>query len=410
MQLLEKALVKHGIQLGLERMNKAIDILNHPEKTLRVILVTGTNGKGSVVCTLSNILQCAGYNVGSYYSPHLIHYNERWQINGKEISDEKMHKYEQQMLRLTKSQQLTLFEAFTAIAYQYFSDENCDFAVMEVGMGGRLDATNIAQEEISIITTLGMEHTKHLGNSIEQIAYEKAGILKHGRGIIGEVPKPAKTTIENEAKKRNVSLKYLGKDFHYKLLEATDKYTCFDYQGQHSYNSLQSSLIGRYQVTNSSLAIAAAEELGISKNAIEKGLKQTKLNGRMEILCRSPLVVADGTHNVHSTTKLVNNLDLFKFDRLILLFAALQDKDWKGMLDLLTPKTSLLVTTQSSNSRSVKTEQLAEHAKKSTQTQTVPNIQDAYKKALAATKKNDLLLICGSLYFVGDILKLQSTL
>src|SRR3989338_6765482 len=186
MLLLEKKRAKFGVKMGLERTQKLCEVLGNPQDKLKVILVTGTNGKGSVVSYLAGILSEAGYKTGSYFSPHLVKYNERFKIDGKEISDKEFKRYEKEVLDLFKrGYDMTLFEALTAIAYKYFADKNCDFAVMEIGMGGSYDATNIASEAIAIITNVDLDHTEYLGDSIEKIARDKAGIIKNKNVITG---------------------------------------------------------------------------------------------------------------------------------------------------------------------------------------------------------------------------------
>ena len=406
MLLLEKHMAKFGMQLGLERIEKILAVLGNPEKNLRVILVAGTNGKGSVTAYLSGILHAAGYKVGSYYSPHLLRYNERFKVNGREISDAKMKKYEQWMLRLSKNHSLTLFEALTAIAYNYFSDEHCQFAVMEVGLGGRLDATNMADEEMGIITTVALDHTKELGHSLEQIAYEKAGILKNGLGIIGKTDEKSKAKIKSEAEKRNVKLKIFDNDFQCKPIETNAERTAFNYLGKNSYKNLETKLLGSHQAMNASLAVAAAENLGIGEKEIRQGLKLASIRARMEILSKKPLIIVDGAHNPHAMRQLVENLKLFKYDNLIVLFAALKDKDWKGMIDLIAPKAKMMIITQVRNPRAENPRAIAAHAARYTNVKVIKNAKTALSLARSKTEKDDLLLICGSLYLAGEILNI----
>ncbi|HLC68446.1 MAG TPA: folylpolyglutamate synthase/dihydrofolate synthase family protein [Candidatus Bilamarchaeaceae archaeon] len=394
------------MQLGLERIEKILAVLGNPEKNLRVILVAGTNGKGSVTAYLSGILHAAGYKVGSYYSPHLLRYNERFKVNGREISDAKMKKYEQWMLRLSKNHSLTLFEALTAIAYNYFSDEHCQFAVMEVGLGGRLDATNMADEEMGIITTVALDHTKELGHSLEQIAYEKAGILKNGLGIIGKTDEKSKAKIKSEAEKRNVKLKIFDNDFQCKPIETNAERTAFNYLGKNSYKNLETKLLGSHQAMNASLAVAAAENLGIGEKEIRQGLKLASIRARMEILSKKPLIIVDGAHNPHAMRQLVENLKLFKYDNLIVLFAALKDKDWKGMIDLIAPKAKMMIITQVRNPRAENPRAIAAHAARYTNVKVIKNAKTALSLARSKTEKDDLLLICGSLYLAGEILNI----
>ena len=210
MFILEKKLSKFGSIPGLSRIKKLLSKWNNPQNNLKIILVGGTNGKGSTVSYLSSILKESGYKVGSFYSPHLVNYNERIKINGKEIKNKTLNSYAKKILKYRGK--ITIFEAITAIAFQYFSDKKCDYAVMEIGMGGRLDACNIADETLSIITNISYDHTQYLGKNLRKIAYEKAGIMKKGTAITGAKGESLEE-IKRISKKRKIKLKILGKDF-----------------------------------------------------------------------------------------------------------------------------------------------------------------------------------------------------
>ncbi|HIH22156.1 TPA: bifunctional folylpolyglutamate synthase/dihydrofolate synthase [Candidatus Micrarchaeota archaeon] len=398
-----RTLSKFGIKPGLERIAKLMDTLRHPERQMKVILVTGTNGKGSVTSFLASILKEAGYKTGSYFSPHLVNYNERFKINGKSISDAKLRKYEKKILSLLeRGFEATEFEALTAIAYKYFSDENCDFAVMEIGMGGRLDATNIAEECISIITNVDLEHTDYLGGTIEQVAFEKAGIMKKGIAITGAHGK-ALGTIKDESENKNISLHVLNEDVFAKTVSATDKKNVFNYVGYEFFNSIETLLIGRHQASNAALAIAAAEELGIEEDAIRDGIKKTKNPGRLEQISVNPLVVIDGAHNPHGIRELIGNLDLFRYDKLAIVFGVMKDKDWKEMIRLLAPHCDLFVATQPKMERAEAAKKISKEAAIYTDSIAEKNPKKAVSLAKKQCGKNGMVLICGSLYLIGEI-------
>lgn len=402
---LEKALSKFGIRPGLERIKRLMGTLGNPERGMKVILVTGTNGKGSVTSYLASILREAGYKTGAYYSPHLFRYNERFRINGKQISNVKLEKYGKKILTLLKRKyDVTLFEALTAIAYRYFADEKCDFAVMEIGMGGTYDATNIAEECISIITNVALEHTKYLGNTVMQIARDKAGIMKRGTAITG-AGGGALDVIKEEAEKRAVRLRAMGEDFFSKVVYADSRATVFNYIGESFYTGLETGLIGRYQAHNAAVAVAAAEELGIDEPAIRTGLKKAKNPGRLEVAAKRPLIIADGAHNPHAVMELIGNLDLFKYKKLVCVFGCMKDKNWQEMLRLLAPHCDLLVTTQiRSNERAEDYKKLAEFAGSYTSCRVigVRDIKKAMAYAKRRTGKNDAILVCGSIYLLGE--------
>ena len=242
MDLLEKKLKRFGIKLELTRMKRLIKALKNPQEKMKVIIIGGTNGKGSVVSYVSSILKESGYKVGSYYSPHVEKYNERIRINGRMITDKKFKKYEKEILGFyKKGYMMTLFEAMTAIAYKYFSDENCDFAIMEVGMGGRFDAVNVAEEAIGVVTNIGLEHSRHLGDTVDKIAREKAGIMKKGLCVTGTEGE-ALDAIKDESRKRGFGMKVKGEDFFPELKDANYKYTEFNYLGVNYYKDLKTGM------------------------------------------------------------------------------------------------------------------------------------------------------------------------
>lgn len=406
---LEKRLARFGIKPGLERIKKICNALGNPQDKLRVILVTGTNGKGSVTSYLSSILKEADYKVGSYYSPPLLKYNECFKINGKDISDREFRKYEKMILNLhKKGYEITLFEALTAIAYKYFADKDCDYAVIEIGMGGSYDATNIAKEDIAIITNVDLDHTEYLGDTIEKIAEDKAGIIKNNNGIvITACNKSALNVIKKKIKneKKNTRMKVLNENFFVKVKNTSDKETRFDYIGENFYLNLSTSLIGRYQAINASLAVAAAEEIGVEEDAMKIGLIRAKNPGRLQTIRKNPLVVIDAAHNVHGIRELIANLDLFDYERLVCVFTAMKDKNWQEMTTLLAQQTDFFIATQIKNKRCESAENIAKKASRYTKAVATKNVKDSILKIKRIAKKADLILICGSIYMLGEAIK-----
>ncbi|MDD5023098.1 MAG: bifunctional folylpolyglutamate synthase/dihydrofolate synthase [Candidatus ainarchaeum sp.] len=400
---LSSLLSKFGSKPGLGRIKKILKRLGNPEKKLKVILVTGTNGKGSVTSYLSSILREAGYKIGSFYSPHILRYNERYKINGKEISDSKLKKYQDIILRLYQKEEyaMTEFEALTAIAYKYFYDEKCDYVVMEVGMGGRLDACNAAHEKIAIITNVELEHTQWLGKTIEKISYEKAGILKKGIGITGADGK-ALEVIEKIAKRRRRKLFSIGKNFFIKNINADEKGTGFDYFGNKMFKNIKLKMLGNYQAENCSLAIKASELLRINEKYIKKGVFNARITGRMEILNRKPLIVADVAHNPDGTKQLMKNIDIFKYKKLIIIFGVMKTKDWKKMLKSINGKAKEIIFPKLKYYNSENPNRLKKYLKKGKITK---NCKEALKIAKKMAKKEDLILITGSIYFLGEFLE-----
>lgn len=405
MKNLEKALAKKGTRLGLGRIAKLLKHWKNPQENYKVILVTGTNGKGSVTSYIASMLKEAGYKVGAYFSPHVIKYNERFKIDGKMISDKDFKKYEKETLTYSKKNQITFFEALTGIAFKYFSDQKIDWAVVEIGLGGRLDATNIANEAISVITNVELEHTDVLGSTIKEIAFEKAGIIKKGIVITGAKGE-ALEVIREKANNKKVPLKVLNQDFFGKLVKADSKSTKFNYIGEDFYTNLETKLIGTYQAENAALAIAAVEQIGIEQEAIRNGLKNAENIGRLQIISRKPLVVVDAAHNVHGVKELIRNLSLFDYENLIIVFGVMADKNWKGMIELLASHAKLFIVNQPKIDRSAKAKDVGEFASHLVETKIIKDVKKSVKTAVKFAGKKDLVLVCGSIYMLEEVLKL----
>jgi dihydrofolate synthase/folylpolyglutamate synthase len=410
MKALSSKLAKFGSRPGLERIKKIMETFGNPQDKLHVILVTGTNGKGSVVSYLSSILKEAGKKVGSYYSPHLIEYNERIRINNVPISDAKFKKYEKKILGLFKSgMEMTEFEALTAVAYCYFFDEKVDFAIMEIGMGGALDATNIANAEIGIITNVALDHTEYLGNTVEDIAREKAGIVKRGVCITG-ASGSALEEIKKAATKNNVTINVLNRDFFVEVKNCSVMGNEFNFIGRNFYPNLCTSLFGRYQIDNAALALAAAEHLDTEEGAIRKGLRKAENAGRLQVIGKKPLVIIDAAHNpagIGTTLSCIE--ELFNYEKLIVVFGARKTKDWKAMIELLAKHAeSLVITEAKTDTLAEETRILARFAVGVIETKIEKEPKKALKLAIKGATKKDMVLVCGSIYLLGEILN-QST-
>jgi dihydrofolate synthase/folylpolyglutamate synthase len=412
---LERRLAKFGMRLGLERMEQICGALGRPQDRMKVILVTGTNGKGSVTAALASILASAGYRTGSYFSPHVVRWNERIKVDGQEIGNAEFASYEQKLLGMHDAgQEMTLFEALTAIAYRYFADKNCDYVVMEIGMGGRYDATNIALEEAAVITNVELEHTEHLGKTIGAIALEKACTIKNPRGFAvtgctGAALEEVRARAE-EVRREGGSLLVLGKDFSVSVQEAKMDGTAFDYvHGPNRYGRLFIPLAGKHQVVNAALAIAVAERLGVGERAIRKGLARTAHPGRLQIVERGtrkkPLVVIDGAHNPAGMKALVESLGIYPRKKLVCVFTALRDKDWRPMIAMLAPWCERMIINQLSEDRAEKAETMAEEAAKYTKATVVEDIGESVRVAENEAGEGGMVLVCGSLYMLGEALK-----
>ncbi|MBW2980888.1 bifunctional folylpolyglutamate synthase/dihydrofolate synthase [Candidatus Woesearchaeota archaeon] len=371
-----------GTKLGLANITRLLNKLGNPHKGLKVIHVAGTNGKGSVCAMISNILQKAGYRVGMYTSPHLRCFNERFLVNGKKISNEDVARLTAVVKRYRKDQ--TFFEVVTAMAFQYFKEKKVDFLILEVGLGGRLDATNVIVPLVSVITNVDIDHTDYLGKNIVNIAYEKAGIIKKNKPVVTAAEGKALKVIENVSKEKNSDLFLVKKPKkRFKL-----------------------ALIGNFQQINAAVAVRTVETLnkyyglGIAKKSIDLGLETAYWPGRLEFIADNILV--DCAHNLACVKILVKELQKIK-KKIILVIGISKDKDKEGMLNLLEPLAYKIVLTKADVPRATDTKELAKYLKKDYKIIDEP--RKALKYAESIAKKNDLILVAGSIYVVGGIYK-----
>jgi len=408
LRFIEGKLAQFGSKPGLERITKIMAALGDPQDSQRVIIVSGTNGKGSVTSYVASVLASAGYKAGSYFSPHLVSYNERFKVNGKEISDARLAKYEQEMEALfEKGFGMTSFEALTAIAYRYFADEKADFSVMEAGMGGEFDATAIAKPEVGVITNVELEHTEYLGRTIEDIARTKAGILKKGSKGVSGCAGITLAAIESVAEKNGaVSVSALGRDFFVEAKEVSARRTVFNYLGKAHYAELETLLLGRHQADNAGTAVAAVEALEgeIGEEAVRRGLRSAANPGRLQILSRDPLVVIDAAHNPAGIGSLVSSLPLFDFGRLIVVFGVLAAKDWKEMLRLLGQHADVIIANRQRREGAADPQEVAREASGYAEALVVPDVKESLAAAKKMAGKRDMVLVCGSIYMLGELL------
>ncbi len=396
-------LEKFGSKPGLERITKLLEFWGNPQDKMKVVLVSGTNGKGSTTAFLSSVLSENGFKTGSFYSPHLLHFNERIKVDDKEISDLDLKRLESEIRKwVDEGNVITYFEAITACAYRYFAEQEVEYAIMEVGMGGRLDAVNPAEEEIAIITSVGLEHTKWLGSQVSQIAYEKAGIMKKGLAITGAGI--GLETIRSEARKRGMNLLVLDEDFDGNLKEKNIDGSIFDYSNEMQLEGLEISMLGDFQVRNASLAVCAAENLGCSEKAIRKGLRKARIRGRMEVLEKEPLIVADVAHNPAGVKALVDSLDVFGERRIICVFSAMRDKEYGKMLKVLGEKVNAFVIVKpGGKERAEEPEILLEKAKEYAESYTSAGIEDGIEFAKEMAGPDGMVLITGSIYMMKGV-------
>ena len=370
-------LTKYGIKLGLENIKYLLFLLGDPHKKLKIIHIAGTNGKGSTCSLISSILQSDGYKVGLYTSPHLVDFTERIKINNKQIDRKKVSEllerikpYIDKVANTPSYGHPTFFEVITSLAFLYFFEEQIDFLVLEAGLGGRLDATNICEPLISVITHIDYDHMDKLGNSLEEIAREKGGIIKSGGIIISSRQyDEASKEIKKIANEKNSLIYSTGKEINYKIIKSDIKGVIFDLKGiYHNYKNLHTPLLGRHQADNAASAITAVEALkirgiNISEKAIRDGLEKVKWTGRLEIIQNNPTLVLDGAHNPSGVRVARDALkEIFFYERLILVLAIFADKDYKKMIQILAPNADLIIATKAKNPRAASPQTIAKEA------------------------------------------------
>jgi len=397
-----------GIKLGLSTITGILKSLNNPQDGFSCIHVAGTNGKGSIASALSSILQLSGYKVGLYTSPHLVKFNERIRINNIPVSDKKVvESYKAVNKVIPNDLEATFFELTTAMAFYEFSRQKVDWAVIETGMGGRLDATNIIKPVISIISNISVEHKKYLGSTIAQITGEKGGIIKKSVPVIAGVKqKKAISVLKKMAAKQSAPFYRLGNEF--RIRRNKDK--SFSYFGINTvWRNMRTGLLGSYQIDNAAIVLAACEILNQNKanlsfQNIKDGLAQNRWPGRLEIVSSSPLILLDGAHNLIATRYLAKFMSENLAKRKITLVTGiLDDKPYAAMLACLLPLCSKAILTRPKVDRALSPERLFPAAKKIIQDiEIIPDVGKAIKHAIKTTSVNDAICIAGSLYLVGE--------
>ncbi len=401
-------------KFDLGRMAAFLETLGNPHQQYPVIHIAGTKGKGSTAALIASSLRAAGYQVGLYTSPHLQEFTERFQINGQEISRAEMVALVDVVRPLIPNfPYLTWFEITTAIAFLWFARQKVDIAVIEVGLGGRLDATNVVDPLVAVITSLSMDHMAVLGDTLEKIAYEKAGIIKPGRPVVLAPQKEeARQVIQKIAKERQSDLVEVGKDYRYEAQSHSLEGQTFQVwqDGTQPAAQLRIPLLGMHQVENGATAFAALQMvrqngLKVSEEAIQTGFASVFWPGRFEVLRRDPPVVIDSAHNRDSARRLRQALDDYLPGRpLVMLFGASEDKDIEGMFSELMPSVTYLIATQSIHPRATEAEKLVELAKQHGKPgEVVLPVEKALEVALKQAGKEAVLLATGSLFVAAAV-------
>jgi dihydrofolate synthase/folylpolyglutamate synthase len=395
----------------LERMQALLASLDHPEVRFPSVLVAGTKGKGSTVAMLSAGLGAAGYRTGRYTSPHLVNWRERTALNGEPISTDAVIVISERVRRAidevpSELGPLTTFEVGTAITFAYFAQQEVDVAVVEVGTGGRFDATNLVEPMVSVITPVSYDHTPTLGSTLSSIAWHKAGILRsHRPAVSGVQAEEARLTIESEARLLEAPLEFVGREWHWTPLD-TDITIRSDHADFDPLN-VQIGLIGDHQRDNATTAVAALyairDRFAVPREAFQSALKSVEWPGRLQVLSRQPLVVIDGAHNAASAEVLRQAIDTsFTFDRLLLVVGLTEGKDAQGVLDPLVPRADAVYLTRSRHERSSNPSHLQRLVRSA---MAFGDADAAFDAALKDARTGDLVLITGSLFLVGEALE-----
>ncbi len=400
-----------GSKPGLSRTVKLLDMLSNPHKKLKFVHVAGTNGKGSTSACVASILRKAGYKTGLYTSPYINVFNERMMIDGEMISDGELCRLCEYIKPFSDSMMAdppTEFELITALAMEYFARNECEIVVLEVGMGGELDSTNVIDSpECAVITAIDLDHTSFLGSTVEEVASAKAGIIKKGTNVaLYDCEESVYGVFENKCKEVGASFVTAGFD-KIKNVSHGLRYTTFDYG---KYKNLSLSLIGSYQPKNASVAIKAIELLrekgyNISDENIYDGLKDVSWPGRFEILGENPVFVLDGAHNPHGMRAAVESfLAHFNGRKIHFVVGAMADKDVAGMMSMLIPLAETFIAVKPDNPRAMEAEDLAELLRSlGAEAEKSGNIKDAVKSALSKAGNDGIVACLGSLYFSGEI-------
>ncbi len=403
-------LQKFGIKFGLNSTENLLRALGNPHLGRRYIHVAGTNGKGSVCTFLNQILIEGGYKVGFYSSPHLVTFRERFRVNNEYITEEEVVHYTEKIMSiLNPKEPPTFFEFTTAMALDYFKDKGTHIDILEVGMGGRLDATNVVVPTVSVITNVSLEHKEYLGDTIEKIAFEKAGIIKEGVPLVAGVEKgPARDVILRVATERSAPCYLLGRDLWVRRGKGG-----YSFKGLGiSFRGLQSGLKGNYQGRNMALALAAVGLLKkagyeIKEEHVIKGVKNAFWPGRFHMISDSSRILLDGAHNPNAMKALKKALEEVLYERLIVVIGIMADKEKRKILREILPLAHLTIFTRPAYYRAEDPHVLMMEAKEYVKNHLlIGDLRSAIDEAKRRAEKDDLILITGSLFTVGEALSI----
>jgi dihydrofolate synthase / folylpolyglutamate synthase len=403
---------KFGINLGLQRVQRLCELMGNPEKDLKIIHVGGTNGKGSTTTFISEILMAEGHKVGIYTSPYIERFTERIKINHREIAEDEVARLvnESRPLidRLVEEglEHPTEFEIITACAFKYFKEQKVDFVVLEVGLGGRFDATNIITPLLSVITTISYDHTNILGDTLEKIAFEKAGIIKTDVPLVlYPQDKEALDVILRVAEEKDSRVHFV-EDMKYDIISDTVEGIEFNVHGGAEYRGLKIRMLGEHQVRNALTALTAIQALeGIGDSSVKDGLLKATWPGRFELIKKKPYIVLDGGHNLQGIEVLVKSVKrYFAGKKINVVTGMLGDKDYVNMMKGLCEIASSFITVEPNSPRALSSEELKHVAEElGKKAQAAKDIEEAVEMGISITGEEDVLIFCGSLYMIGSV-------
>ena len=413
--------ISAGIRLGLDRIRELLEKLGRPQDSFKSIVVSGTNGKGSVVAMLSNVLKSAGYKVGSYISPHLYDIRERISINSCWIDKASFLRIGKRVLKMAEDMHdpPSFYEVMTAIGFEYFREKRVDIGVLEIGLGGRLDAVNIVDPVHCVITTVDYDHEGYLGSTLTDIAKEKAGIVKRGVTVVlGDQKEEVVKVAESICSEREAYLYRKGRDFDFSIVrvgEIIEKGQTMDFvSGNILLKDLEIGLRGEYQFLNASLVVESAlildrKGVRVSERSIRSGVKSVKWKGRFDVRqIRDKIVIFDGAHNPHGAKALASSLKLFlPREKICFVFGVMRDKNYKKMLESLSSVASSFVFTSVGTERALPTQDLLKAGNLILRGKDVAldgNEDPLRALEMAFSRPEKIICVCGSLYLVGKIL------
>ncbi|TET17391.1 MAG: bifunctional folylpolyglutamate synthase/dihydrofolate synthase [Dehalococcoidia bacterium] len=402
-------------RFDLRRMEDLLHRLGDPHLSARSVHIAGSKGKGSTAAMIAAGLRAAGHKTGLYTSPHLLTLRERISLDGKpilkrELADvvASLRPHAEEMDRDRTYGELTTFELLTVAAFLHFHQKGVDFQVLETGLGGRLDATNVVTPEVCVITSISLDHQEVLGNTIAQIAAEKAGIIKPGIPVVSSPQaKEAATVLRETCLERGARLITVGSDISWQRISSNLSGQSLEVTGMRGSYQLTLPLLGSYQLQNAATAVATLETLDVPKESIEVGLANTYWPGRLQIIRRRPMLVVDGAHSSDSARQLKEALEQhFHFDQLILIIGTSADKDISGIAAELAPMADSVIATRSRHPRATAPEAVAgEFARLGLRAEVAEDVAQAVAKAQAKAGKRDLICATGSLFLVGEVIE-----